>query len=560
MDEIFELPLDKTGSLSSNRIKDEPHTLAEQSIRTVSPLKGIFYSDSLKIVDKGTGKELRVIQDYIITEHYHSLSQFHGKDIAGMAVITNPAIGIDIEISYQAVGELYNVKDEALKEFLDKRLEHENNSALLWEIFNNQTMFVPSDSHLDVGDQVGFEYLLYGLEKIRNSILLSDFDIVTKLIETIDLYLESLSNLMDERVRDNYLPIVDEFIKQFDKVKLKLDKVANLTVASTEDMRLIADAGYSFSGEDKYVTLKGITALKEEIYNRLVTKKQTNLGVHYGVIAFPLLSTLETLSNGATVVIDAYDNYSLSSAIVFDSAVYPELTNTSDRWSITKIINNTNNRGGVLLGVNLNTGETYIGVLRMTETTTPSIIWRKQLTEYDIEIVLEKLSKHMDDKNNPHKVTKEQVDLGNVENLPPVTRADIAARKPVRKMVTFDALLHFMNSYMNCIKTVADMDDENCESNVIRNIKLVFAPCGPCGTCCTPNTPIDATESPSNLPTVDPFDTLYGWFCQGNAKIGIYADGLGGTTTRQMEENSDDCSNDTGEEVPTETPTPPPAE
>ena len=58
MDEIFELPLDKTGSLSSNRIKDEPHTLAEQSIRTVSPLKGIFYSDSLKMVDKGTGKEL----------------------------------------------------------------------------------------------------------------------------------------------------------------------------------------------------------------------------------------------------------------------------------------------------------------------------------------------------------------------------------------------------------------------------------------------------------------------------------------------------------------------
>ena len=521
MDEIFELPLDKTGSLSSNRIKDEPHTLAEQNIRTVSPLKGIFFSDSLLIVDKESGKELKVIQDYIITEHYHSLSQFYGKDIAGMIVITNPAIGDDIEITYQAVGELYNVKDEVLNEFLEKKLKDENSSSLLWEIYNNQTLFVPSDAHLDVGDQVGFEYVMYGLERIRNSILLSDFDITTKLIETIDIYLGNLSNLMDERVENNYLPIINEFIKQFDKLKLKLDKVANLTVATVKDMRLIADTDYAFNGEDKYVTLKGITALKEEIYNRLVTKKQTNLGVHYGVIAFPLLTTLETLSNGATVIIDAYDNYSLSSAIVFDSAVYPELTTTSDRWSITKVINNTDNRGGVLLGVNLNTGETYIGVLRMVETSTPSIVWRKQLTEYDIEIVLEKLSKHMDDKNNPHKVTKEQVDLGNVENLPPVTRADIAARKPVRKMVTFDALLHFMNSYMNCIKTVADMEDENCDSNVIRNIKLVFAPCGPCGTCCTPNTPIDSTEAPSNLPTVDPFDTLYGWFCQGNAKIGI---------------------------------------
>lgn len=349
MDEIFELPLDKTGSLSSNRIKDEPHTLAEQNIRTVSPLKGIFFSDSLLIVDKESGKELKVIQDYIITEHYHSLSQFYGKDIAGMIVITNPAIGDDIEITYQAVGELYNVKDEVLKEFLEKKLKDKDSSSLLWEIYNNQTLFVPSDAHLDVGDQVGFEYVMYGLERIRNSILLSDFDITTKLIETIDLYLENLSNLMDERVKNNYLPIVNEFIKQFDKIKLKLDKVANLTVATVEDMRLIADADYDFNGEDKYVTLKGITALKEEIYNRLVTKKQTNLGVHYGVIAFPLLTTLETLSNGATVIIDAYDNYSLSSAIVFDSAVYPELTTTSDRWSITKVINNPDNRGGVLL-------------------------------------------------------------------------------------------------------------------------------------------------------------------------------------------------------------------
>ena len=123
MDEIFELPLDKTGSLSSNRIKDEPHTLAEQNIRTVSPLKGIFFSDSLLIVDKESGKELKVIQDYIITEHYHSLSQYYGKVIAGMIVITNPAVGDDIEITYQAVGELYNVKDEVLKELVDRLQE-----------------------------------------------------------------------------------------------------------------------------------------------------------------------------------------------------------------------------------------------------------------------------------------------------------------------------------------------------------------------------------------------------------------------------------------------------
>lgn len=553
MEENFELPLDKTGKLSSNKITNEIHVLSDQTIRAISPEKGVFYSDSMIVYDNKNRRFLNQLSDYIFTEHYHSLSQFHGSDIAGIIIITNPMVSDTIKLEYQAVGEHYNVKDTALREFLDKKTEGKDNTSLLWDIYNTQTKFIPSDAHLDVGDQVGFEYVMYGLEKVRNSILLSEFDVTGQLLENIDSYLGNLSDMLDDRVKERYQPIVLDFIKQFNKVKLKLDKVANKRTASIDETRIIANEDYVHTGEDKYITLKGITALKEELYNKLVTKKQTNLGVHYGVIAFPLLTTLETMTNGATVIIDAYDNYSLSSSIVFDSAVYPELTTTSDRWSITKIINNADNRGGVLLGVNLNTSETYIGVLRMVETATPTVIWRKQLTEYDIEFVLEKLSKHIDDKNNPHKVTKDQVDLANVENLPPVTRADIAARKPVRKMVTFDALLLFMNSYMNCIKTVADMDEENCESDVIRNIKLVFAPCGPCGSCCTPNKPIDATDEPSNLPTVDPYETLYGWYCQGSAKIGIYADGLGGTTTKEMEKNSADCSNDTT--IPTETPT-----
>lgn len=548
MEEIFELPLDKTGIMSSNKITDELHELIEQKIRIISPIKGVFYSESVEITDVLNNKKLIESQDYIFTEHHHSLSQFYNKDIAGIIVVTNPNISQQVKITYQAVGEFYNDHDVPLKTFIEKKLENKSSSSLFWDIYNSQNKFIPSDAHLDIGNQVGFEHVLYGLEKIRNSILLSEFDISNALIKNIDLYLSNMSNMMDERLRDIYLPILQNFIKEYDKTKIKLEKLANHDVATVEEARLVGNEDYVYNfQEEKYITLKGITALKEELYNKLVSKKQTNLGVQYGVLAFPLLNTLETLSNGATVVFDAYDNYALSSVLVFDSGVYPDLTNTNERWSITKIINNVDNRGGVFIGINLNTSETYIGVLRTVETIKPTIIWKKQLSEYDIEFVLDKLANHINDKNNPHKVTKEQVDLGKVENLPPVERADIAARKPVRKMVTFDALLLFMKAYMNCIKTVADMDEENCESNVIRNIKLIFAPCGPCGSCCTPNIPVEEEEI-TTLPTVDPFDTLYGWFCQGNSKIGIYADGLGGTVTKQIEENSEDCSNDTVDE------------
>ena len=550
MSENFELPLDKTGAATSNSVKDELHTLPDQNIKCLSPIKGVFFSDSVRIFDIGNNRYLTVKQDFVLTEHYHSLSQFYGKDIAGVIIITNPKVSTNVTVSYQALGDIYIRKDNRIESFVNTRLKDKISSSLFWEIFNNQTKFIPSDAHIDVGDQVGFEYVLYGLEKIRNSILMSDFDMSEKLIEKIDDYAVNLTNILDDRSKEIYQPIIDDFLKDFDKTKLGLDKLENLEPASLELMRTVADENYVFSGVDKYVTLKGITALKEEIYNKMVTKKQTSLGNHYGVIGLPLLTTLENMTNGATVIIDAYDNYSLSSATLFDSSVYPDLVSTSDRWSITKIINNQENRGGVFLGVNLNTSETYIGVLRYTDNSKPNVLWKKQLSEYDVELVIEKLSKHMDDKNNPHKVNKEQVDLGNLENIPPVTRADIAARKPVRKMVTFDALLLFMKAYMNCIKTVEDMQDENCDSDVIRNIKLVFAPCSPCGNCCTPNEPVEIKEEPTNLPTVDPYETLYGWFCQGNAKIGIFADGFGGTFTKEIESNSEDCMNDEDNETP----------
>lgn len=48
---------------------------------------------------------------------------------------------------------------------------------------------------------------------------------------------------------------------------------------------------------------------------------------------------------------------------------------------------------------------------------------------------------HILNKQNPHEVTKEQVLLGNVENLPVVSDLESTAMVPVRKYVTYDNLL-----------------------------------------------------------------------------------------------------------------------
>lgn len=54
---------------------------------------------------------------------------------------------------------------------------------------------------------------------------------------------------------------------------------------------------------------------------------------------------------------------------------------------------------------------------------------------------LSDLMQHIKRMDNPHNTTKEQVGLGDVENLPVVTEQEIENQEPVRKYVTFDMLL-----------------------------------------------------------------------------------------------------------------------
>lgn len=62
---------------------------------------------------------------------------------------------------------------------------------------------------------------------------------------------------------------------------------------------------------------------------------------------------------------------------------------------------------------------------------------------------LSDLMQHIKRVDNPHKTTKDQVGLGDVENLPVVTEQEIEDQNPVRKYVTFDMLLMLLATYVS---------------------------------------------------------------------------------------------------------------
>ena len=104
---------------------------------------------------------------------------------------------------------------------------------------------------------------------------------------------------------------------------------------------------------------------------------------------------------------------------------------------------------------------------------------------------------HMGNYQNPHKTDKQQVQLGDVENLPVATPTDILGKRRVRKYITLDALIDYMALHG-------------------------------CGS--------DAEE-----PNYSPKDALLSTYCNNVNKMGVYANGQGGTYEKVMEISSRDC-------------------
>jgi len=104
---------------------------------------------------------------------------------------------------------------------------------------------------------------------------------------------------------------------------------------------------------------------------------------------------------------------------------------------------------------------------------------------------------HIGNYQNPHKTDKQQVQLGDVENLPVATPTDILGKRRVRKYITLDALIDYMALHG-------------------------------CGS--------DAEE-----PNYPPKDALLSTYCNNVNKMGVYANGQGGTYEKVMEISSRDC-------------------
>lgn len=197
--------VDLTGNNINNLVVDEPHGLPLRKYRSIAPVYGPYYTESLQVVDAMTGSLL--IRD----SHYKCLDVVgiptaqSGKEICTIITIVSPTVSSNIRITYQALGGEYEHTYEAIRRLVDTLLV--DNRPITWpSILNKPAVFEPSNHLHRIGDVIGFEYLTVQLERLRSAILLGDEQSHDNILAYVDAKIQFLKNLVTNT--ENYITLL----------------------------------------------------------------------------------------------------------------------------------------------------------------------------------------------------------------------------------------------------------------------------------------------------------------------------------------------------------------
>lgn len=521
---------DGTGKNPNNLVKDEHHKLADKRFRAIAPKYGLVFADSVILIDRSNNRLLFRGTDYVFAELHQALTLDLGLEVCGVIIVTNFDVSSNVEMTYQCVGGHYETNADTMMSLFQKSADP-NVSKYYYDIENRPDTFLPSPHMHDLGDVQGLEVVVYEIERIRNAILWSDSNAIESILSYVLDAIDSMTMRLLNRVGNEILALIITYKRNFTKAVVGLGNLANYGIATADEGRQVFNDDYQIydDQENRYVTTEALTAFKEVLYSTLVSSEITQLGKSYGTLVRAKLPIFSNIPAGSTFIVESL-KLTKSYNTDYDAAVYPSEGTQSARWAIMKVSEKTNN-GSVLAAINMENGDAYTGDLRYSTSGVYTLAWQKHLNENDTIGYLDKLIKHIRDNSNPHKDTKKAILLGNVENLPVASKADIVCRKPVRKYITYDGLLLYAKAFLTGIKDPADIEQDDTDPNVLEQYQLIFAPCGPCGSLKTIEKKI--CDEKGKL--------LFSYCDDGAVKKAMYADGDCGTYTEVLKEKAEEC-------------------
>jgi len=208
---VIRYDLDRTGISPNNRVEAEPHTLANRSIRPISPLYGPFFTDSVVIRDALTQQPLVKGVDWKPAELYTLAAIELGKDVHAILLIINPDVSNQVEIDYQVVGGEFSYNTYALLKMIEN-LDLDNRPVSWPNIIDKPPEGYQAAPHLhDVGDTYGWEYTVQALYRVADAVLMGDRASHDQILAYVDAADQALNDLVTQLRTD-----VDDHIADFD--------------------------------------------------------------------------------------------------------------------------------------------------------------------------------------------------------------------------------------------------------------------------------------------------------------------------------------------------------
>lgn len=181
---VIRYALDPTGVNANNAVFGELQTLTQLQIRAVSPTYGPFFTESVKIFDHVTNRELVRGEEFKFVEVLQDATMKFGKEIAQLVLIINPDVSSQVRINYQVLGGLYQKSTQALVNIYNTFLQDDR--PVDWiNVLNKPYEYPPTLHRHLLEDIYGFEPVIVALERIRNAITLSDVPAFEALISWI---------------------------------------------------------------------------------------------------------------------------------------------------------------------------------------------------------------------------------------------------------------------------------------------------------------------------------------------------------------------------------------
>lgn len=321
---ITRYDLDLTGVNRNNYIHKEPYKLTNTKVRTLVPLYGPFYTESLVLTDDATGRVLEREIDFICVEMVRDLTASTGKEVCSLILITNQDVSETGTISRQIVGGNFQYDSSSIGR-LYEAVMNDNRTVDWLRVTNKPTGFPTTEHRHLLEDLFGFESVVAAIDRLRNAIFLSDVPAYEFLVD----WIVNRYDVIFQHVKDTNNP------HKVTKEQLGLSLVNNLDILLRTDIDQAIKSGNIFN---KYVTHDALrylldTPSRGDTYSLKVEKTRSRDNKHH--LRFILESdrlkenslfnlSVETIKGHAPILSDIASrsrNNRVSFVVAFDTLI-----------------------------------------------------------------------------------------------------------------------------------------------------------------------------------------------------------------------------------------------